>query len=126
MATWQEIRNYINSNYKVDEDDGNVISLTFGSPDGRSQMILVSYYDLKDPLIVFKSPIAAVSEVSAGQLLDLTSKDFWGVSSTGDYYVVNHVQFAATVDSPEIDLALAYVAGAADGFEEALGLGDRF
>lgn len=127
MATWQEIRNHINSNFQVDSDEGNLLTLTFGSASGgRSQLVIVSYYDLEDPVIVFKSPIAAVSEVSAASVLDLTTQDIWGISTTGEYYTVTHVQFAATVDSPEISLALAYVAGAADAFEQALGLGDKF
>lgn len=41
MATWNDLRNYITSNYKIESDDGSIIRLNFNLPDGRSQYVLV-------------------------------------------------------------------------------------
>lgn len=127
MATWGEIRNYINSNYQVSDDDGDVLTLVFNSQTGnRTQMVVVTYLDLEDPLVIFQSPFAAVSQVSAGKVLDLAAGLPFGIASTGEFYVVKHVQYAATADGPEIDLPLAFVSGSADELEQALGLADQF
>ena len=41
MANWQALRSYIQSRYKVAEDQGDVMRLLFELADGRSQTVFV-------------------------------------------------------------------------------------
>lgn len=42
MITWRDVVSYINAKYQVDEHDGDMIKLTFGTAGGRSQMVLLA------------------------------------------------------------------------------------
>jgi hypothetical protein len=42
MATWEALRSYVMSNYKILEDKGTMLSLGFNLDDGRHQTLIVS------------------------------------------------------------------------------------
>lgn len=127
MATWQQVKSYIYANYTVSNDDGQTLTMFFETEAGRSQMVLVSFIDA-DPFssVVFASPIAEWSQVSADRVLRATESMTVGVRSVGDYIVAHHAQLVASIDEAEIDLPLMLVVNQADQAERSLGLGDQF
>jgi hypothetical protein len=127
MATWQEAKKYIYSNYTVSEDTGNMLTLLFNTGNDRSQMVFVSVLNLaEDSQIVFASPVANRATVSAERLLDATIDTFFGIRSVGQTVVLTHASLLATLDAAEIDYPMGMVTQAADEMERRLGLGDTF
>lgn len=126
MATWQEVRNYINSNYQVEPGEGGMLKLLFNTGSGRSQYVFVGHMDLDPALVVFTSPIGSMNKINLTRLLDATSEIPFGVRAFGDWVGLVHVQLLDTVDPAEIDVPLGLVTLFADRLEERFGEGDSF
>jgi hypothetical protein len=105
MATWQQVKSYIYANYTVANDDGQVLPMHFETETGRSQMVLVSFIEAEVfSSVIFQSPIAEWSQVSADRVLRATENMSVGVRSIGDYIVAHHSQLVASIDEAEIEL----------------------
>lgn len=126
MATWQQVKNYIYANYQVSEDSGGMLSLLFQTGGGRSQRVLIVHVDTGNEFdsMLFMSPVAAWSQVSADRVLRATEEVPVSIRSTGEFIVATHVQLLASVDETEIDLPMAMITLQADQLEKALGIGD--
>ena len=127
MATWQQVKTYIYSNYTVNSDDGNLISLLFGTGQGRSQQVFLAHIDADEfSSVLFSSPFAKWSQVSADRALRATEQVTAGIRSIGDFMAVTHSQLLSTIDEAEIDLSMVIVVNQADQLEQLLGQGDQF
>jgi len=126
MATWQQVKNYIYANYQVSDDSGGMLTLEFQTEANRSQRILIAHLDTGDELasVLFMSPVAAWSQVSADRVLRATEEVPVSVRSTGDFIVATHAQLLCTIDEAEIDLPMALLVHQADQLEKFLGIGD--
>ena len=127
VATWQQVKSYIYTNYNVNTDEGNNMSLNFETSPGRSQMLFIAHIEADEfSAVLFSSPFATWSQVSGDRALRATEQVSAGIRSIGDYLVVTHSQLLATIDEPEIDLSMVLVVNQADQLEAVLGLGDQF
>lgn len=126
MATWQQVKNYIYANYKVSDDSGDGLWLLFQTEGGRSQRVKIALVDTGNEFssILFMSPVAAWSQVSADRVLRATEEVPVSICSTGDFFVATHSQLLASVDEAEIDLPMAMLTFRADQLEKLLGIGD--
>ncbi len=125
MATWQEVKNYINSNYQVEPGEGGMLKLLFNTGSGRSQFVFVGHMDIDPPLLIFTSPIGDLNKMNINRLVDATSDSPFGIRAFGDWVGLWHVQLLDTVDPAEIDVPLGLVTLFADQLEERFGDGDR-
>ena len=127
MATWQQVKSYIYSNYKVSDDSGDGLWLLFQTEGGRSQRIKIALVDTGNEFssVLFMSPVAAWSQVSADRALRATEQVPVSICSTGDYIFAMHSQLIASIDEAEIDLPMAMITFRADQLEKLLGLGDQ-
>lgn len=127
VATWQQVKNYIYANYNVASDEGHMLTLVFETEGGRSQMITLGHVEADQfSSVVFSSPIAEWTQVSADRVLRATEEVPASIRSIGQFIVAAHNQLLATIDEAEIDLPLALLTYQADQLERYLGLGDRF
>lgn len=126
MATWQQVKNYIYSNYKVADDSGDGLWLLFDTEGGRSQKVKIAFVDTGNQFssILFMSPVAAWSQVSADRVLRATEQVPVSICSTGDFIVAMHSQLLASIDEAEIDVPILMVTSRADQLEKLLGIGD--
>lgn len=128
MATWQEVENYLTSNYELDVVEPEVLKLVFGVGDGRSQMVFVMGMSLDDPDLAhvsFISPFARTEQLSPQQLVNtMADNTALGITSIGGWYALKHVAPLANLDANEIEWPLTFVTGGADMLERQLGLGD--
>ena len=126
MATWQQVKNYIYSNYKVADDSGDGLWLLFDTEGGRSQKVRIAVVDTGNQFssVLFMSPIAAWSQVSADRVLRATEQVPVSICSTGDFIVAMHSQLLASIDEAEIDVPILLVTSRADQVEKLLGIGD--
>lgn len=128
MATWQQVKSYIYSNYQVADDSGDGLWLLFQTEGGsRSQKVRIGLVDTGNEFssVLFMSPVAAWSQVSADRVLRATEQVPVSICSTGDFIVAMHSQLLASIDEAEIDLPMAMITSRADQLEKLLGLGDQ-
>ena len=121
MASWNDVHNYITSNYEIADDNGSTLTLKFETDGLRSQVVFVSG---DDNIVMFKSPFAIEGQVQPGKVLQIA--DLFGVVQLGEMYCVTHVAFTPTIDTAEIDVPLRLMAANADKIEKSLGLANNF
>jgi hypothetical protein len=127
VATWQQVKSYILSNYQIENDNGEMMSLMFDTGNGRSQRVFVGLIEAGALSSVrFSSPFASWSSTTAERALRATENVLVPITSIGDYLAATHSQLLATIDEAEIDWPMSYVASGADQLEQALGLKDQF
>jgi hypothetical protein len=126
MATWPELRAFIESNYRISKVDGNTLTLVFGTANNRSQLIFVTGVDMDRGVALFASPFANVTDISPAQFAACSENTFLGIRRIGDLYTVVHMVPLENADASEVEWAMAFVVSAADELERSLGLGDTF
>lgn len=127
MATWQEVKNFIHTNYVVSNEQGNLLALEFQTDRGRSQLVFVSGIEGSDDLnsVRFFSPFARVDQISPAQFAQLASNAIFGLAEQADLYGFVHNAFLADLDASEIHVPMNYITMLADQVERQLGLGDN-
>jgi hypothetical protein len=123
MATQQEVRNFIKSNYNVDELDNGSFKTVFDLGGGRSQLVFLTVNEYN---VQYQSPFASVDDVSAKQALEANSEFNLGIQLQGNYYMVVHMAPLADLDASEIGEGFEYVTNVADVLEKKLVGGDKF
>jgi len=131
MASWQEIIAHIESQYTMTRMGENMIALTFGFQDGRSQALAIAYAPTVGPMpahIKFFSQIGDRKKLKRklGDILEESGDYPFGVTCLGNWVGVVHTALADTIDAPEIDVPLELLAGVADELERRFTGGDEF
>ena len=127
MATWQEVKQYIYSNYQVSNDTGDFLTLEFKTTLGRSQLVNLICAEGSPYISVF-SPIGPVNSIDGNRLLALSSANdkATGIRQVGDMYVTTGIVLLADLSGPELEFPMRWALLEADQYEQALGLGDRY
>jgi len=109
----------------VGTDD--LVTVEYDVDDGRTQLIHLRYIDAGDiSSVIFTSPFADVTQVSAGMVLRATEDIMVGVRIVGGFFAAHHEQLIALIDDDELNLPMFKMAHDADQLARALGIGDRF
>lgn len=126
MATWQEVKDFIRSNYVVSSEEGSLMVLQFETDRGRSQLIFVGGIENASELssVRFFSPFARVDQISPAQFAQLASGSVFGLAESAGMYGFVHNSFLADLDASEINVPMVAVTMNADQVERQLGLGD--
>ncbi len=127
MATWQEVKQYVYSNYRVTSDDATRLTLEFQTTLGRSQMVHLICGE-GSPYISIFSPIGRTSQIDGNRLLQLTDAGAkaMGVVQAGDMYMTVGMALLADLSGPELEIPMHWALEEADQYEQALGLGDQY
>ncbi len=125
MATWQEIKNFVSSQYKVRDlgDDLVRIDFVYNDDNDRTHPLLIE--KLNDVKIAFVSPVALYTPDNAKKLLE-NNDSVYGISliqTSEPFLALIDPQDMATLDAEEINTAIA---GKADDLEKTLFGGDQF
>ena len=125
MATWQEIKSFVSSKYKVSEVGDNLLRVTFiyNDDNDRTQRLFIE--KVNDAKIAFVSPVADYTPENAIKLLE-NNDSVYGirlVQSDQPFLALMDPQDMATLDAEEINTA---VADMADELEKNLFGGDKF
>ena len=131
MATWDQLKAYIHSNYKATEISPRAVEMMFSTSDGRSQVVYVSSLEgpngevwasidsaigREDSVDILQA-LRLVENVVCGGLAHLLVRDEHLVS-------IRHAVPLEDLDAPEFDQPLLMVTSAADEFERQLTGGD--
>ena len=125
MATWQEVHDYIHGNYKASDADSSRVVLGFQLDGGRSQQVHVQAV-ADGAVILVMSPIAEIDKINLRQLLMMTNDTPFGVACDGEMVVMQQTLLTATLDAPELEIALTMMTAHADAFEQVLTGGDSY
>lgn len=130
MASWTELKSFIDSKYKIAEDSGNMLKLIFGLDDGRSQIVIVakiSNDNTGEEWVGISSPIGPVASVdvaeAARRAFDVLCG---GVVVISDMVYLHHAAPLVNLDSNEFVRPLSVLVGQADEIEKALLGGDNY
>lgn len=129
MASWEQLKTYIGSNYKITEDSGDLLKLLFSTNNDRSQLVFVNHAVTGSGIefAVIASPIANVGAVELNSVLRETSEYLvGGVVIYGDLLMLRHAVPLADLDAGDFEIPLHLVVGAADGIEAKFVGSDRF
>ena len=64
MASWDDVREHMRKNFKLQQDELELVSMVWSYEDGRHQKILVRHFTAYDrELIELKSAFARVEDV---------------------------------------------------------------
>jgi hypothetical protein len=122
MATKNEVRAYLQSNFTTEEIDTDHFRFIFDLGDGRSQLCYAIVGEVK---IEVHSPFADLKAISAIEAIEAADEKAFGIRKLGDaWWGFVNVVWTENVDPNEIHDSLHFVARAADEIESKLGLGD--
>lgn len=129
MASWSEFKSWVESNHTIKDHSEGAISMMFGMPDGRSQLVSIVLRPAPDGA-EYADVFSAFGE--AGRVdLDKATQEIMkmpagAIASTDKYVGVRHSVRLATLDADEFEQPLQMVVIAADLLEQALTGGDDF
>jgi hypothetical protein len=122
MITWRDVVSYINAKYQVDEHDGDMIKLTFGTAGGRSQMVLLARHvpggNPAEEWVQVASPIAPVNRVNVVAVLqDVSELICGGLAIYGDLLFIQDSFPLANMQANELERPLHLITASADRLE---------
>lgn len=130
MASWEQFKQYVHSNLKVNFDEGDVIGLVRELYDGRHQGVVlarITFSSSDGDWVQISSPIGQVQGVDIEQAARAMAHSFCGgIVIIDDLVCVAHCVPLANLDGNEFFEPLKAVYAAADGLEEALTGHDTF
>ena len=125
MATWQEIKSFVSSKYKVSEVGDNLLRITYLYSDDNDRTQRLFIEKLNDTKIAFVSPVADYTPENAIKLLE-NNNSVYGITliqTSEPFLALMDPQDMATLDAEEINTAMADIA---DELEKNLFGGDKF
>ncbi len=129
MATWEDLRQYIYSNYQVADGGGDALRLTFNLGNGRVQNVVVAGKVMGDyQYFVIWTPICNESQISARDaLLRNMNMPLGAIGMIEDGTVfLRHVAPLKDLDVDEFEVPLRAVTQAGDMLEREFVGADRF
>lgn len=130
MATWADLKSYVRSNYKISDDQQDLIKLVFETGNLRSQVVLLCHVTLADgseEWVQIESPFGELHSVNVVQaLLEIGNTVCGGMSVVGDMVTFRHAVPLLNLNINEFERPLALVTSTADRLEQLLTGADRY
>lgn len=126
--TWDEIRTHMRANYRLHDDQPDMMSMVWSYDDNRKQRILVRRFHAADrEMLEFKSPFARKGQVDPEVLLHDNSRlPLSTIALSGDVFLVIYNALLENLVLEDFDFLLARVAAVADTLEEKYVRADQF
>lgn len=121
MATWMELKHYIEASYRIDHDGGDYLSFVFEFEGGRSQIATVHRVRLpegQEEWVRIDSPIGTADSVDLVELLEAVGQlAVGGLKIHKGELVLTDALPLANLDANEFDRPFLLVRTAADQLE---------
>lgn len=129
MASWNELRSFVQNTYKVSEDRGEMLSMIFSTGE-RSQLVLVGLaknQNTGEEWVQISSPIGKLANVNL-EAAGRAAFDWLcgGVVVINDMVYLHHAAPLANLDTNEFVRPLTVIVDGADQIEAALTGADEF
>lgn len=132
MATWDELTGAVRANFKIANEEPNMLMMLFETGDDRSQSVILARQTLMDgeeEWIQIMSPVADLSstEVDFQAALQVAGEIVCGgLALVGPLLVIRHAVPLENLDINEFMRPLMLVTSTADELEQALVGSDTF
>jgi hypothetical protein len=131
MAMWSDLVAYVRANYRVAEENPNMLHMVFDTGNLRSQMVFLwrqTLMDGQEEWVQIESPFAEVGSVDLQRALEeVGGVVCGGAAINGGHLLVRHSVPLANLNINEFERPLALVTTTADRLERELdGGGDRY
>jgi hypothetical protein len=130
MTSWNDLVQYVHNNYRVAEENGNMIKLVFETGGMRSQVVLVWHLTLDhgaEEWVQIESPFGEFGKVDLGAALQQIGNTVCGgMALAGNLVTFRHSLPLENLNINEFESPLALVTTTADSLEQAFTGGDRF
>jgi hypothetical protein len=125
MANWEQLRQYIHSNYQVEEELPEAIKMVFELRGGRTQLVFVTHYSLMDgqeDWVVIESPFGELGRVDLGAAVAAAGNMVCGGVGLYKerYFTLRHAVPLANLDLNEFERPLRLIITSADSLEARL------
>lgn len=124
---WDDVKKYIRENYKISDDDDDILTLVFEMDNARSQIVFIERVLTVDgdTWIQISSPIGIINPAAIEKaLLLLNEKVCGGLIKVEDKYYVRYAVPIENLSIEEINKPMNVVMRAADEIEERFVGGD--
>jgi hypothetical protein len=130
MATWNQFHQLIKSNYRIQEDRGDTLTLVFDVNGGRSQLVVLEKQGFgasSGDWVTISSPIGNAAGINL-TLAMMKANEYvvGGLTIDGDFLIARHAVPLANLDANEIDEPMRVLCMMADQLEAALVGGDDY
>jgi hypothetical protein len=130
MATWNDVRKYLQANYKVQEDDsGKMIRLLFNTGNGRSHQVVVTSggNNGTGEMASIYAPIGQIKKVELKKVCEeVFDNVLGGICILNDLVLYKHAVPLENLDANELTVPLEFICGIADKLEQEFTGGDNF
>lgn len=132
MASWDAVRRYIQSNFRINSDQGERLALEFRTGENRSQLIFLTRVHMNDTeeWIIVETPFADVGQVDLLHLMrTLEGRVCSGVGTImgGKTLVLRHTIPIENLDLNELMRPMGLLTNLGDAYEYDISDGgDRF
>ncbi|GBU26766.1 hypothetical protein R84B8_00278 [Treponema sp. R8-4-B8] len=128
MASWDQVKNFIRSNYKVQNDEGDFFKMVFDLSNDRTQMVFVQKVQTKQNgiWIQISSPVGIIGQEKMNKALEtLNDKVCGGLVKIGDKHFVRHCMPIDDMSLDEFAVPLTFITSSADDLEKKFVGGDE-
>jgi hypothetical protein len=128
MASWDELRNYIESNYAVVADQLDMLGLDFGLDNGRTQKVLIRRTPLDGAeWVQILTPVCEEGDIEPREALVLSGKMIvGGLVLLDETIYFRHSLPLKDLDTDEFDVPLHLAVGFGDRLEQEIVGVDRY
>lgn len=130
MATWNDVVSYLNANFKCKQESDSMVSLLFGMPGNRSQIVWVERAG-NDQVGEWASISSAVGSAKDTKKLANLCREakrivLGGIVIDGDFIMIRDSFPLINLDINELEVPLRVIVGAADVLESKITGGDDY
>jgi hypothetical protein len=130
MATWLDLAQYVRSNYKIADENHDMIKIIFETNNLRSQVVFIWRQVLmngEEEWIQIESPFAELGSVDLRKVLEELSSVVCGsLALTADHLTVRHAVPLANLNINEFERPLVLVTSTADHLEQSFVGSDKY
>jgi hypothetical protein len=128
-TTWRDLVAYVHNNYKIADENPDMIKLVFETGGMRSQVVIVWHMTLAngEEWIQIESPFGELGKLDLGAALQRISNTVCGgMALVGNLVTFRHSLPLDNVQINEFESPLRLVTTTADSLEQMFTGGDRF
>lgn len=130
MASWNDVVSYLNGNFKCEQESESMLTLLFGMPGGRSQVVWVEHAG-NDQIGEWATVSSAVGSAKDTKKLASLCREakrvvLGGIVIDGDLIMIRDSFPLVNLDINELELPLKVIVSAADLLESQITGGDDY
>lgn len=128
MPSWNDVRERLRTTYKLEDDEGELLSIVWTLDGDRTQKVVINHFKLQDhDMVEIKSAFAKGKSPDAQDLLAKNAAmPLATVALAGDVYFVVYNTPLENVHYDDLTFFMTTVATTADALEKEFGTDDTY